>query len=141
MECCNAPDVTFPICTPTLAVSGVKLYLFLGFGSLSPCVVFVFMHLIPCSSHAFELFPRCPFCNPALLCHPTSPSRLSSWLGVELSRNGPRLVKWPWYTTGRPPVKFRFIWRSFDAPTVNRATAMSFCVLQQNPPPNSPQPI
>ena len=48
MECCNAPDVTFPICTPTLAVSGVKLYLFLGFGSLSPCVVFVFMHLIPC---------------------------------------------------------------------------------------------
>ena len=48
VECCNAPDVTFPTCTPTLAVSGVKLYLFLGFGSLSPCVVFVFMHLIPC---------------------------------------------------------------------------------------------
>ena len=48
VECCNTPDVTFPICTPTLAVSGVKLYLFLGFGSLSPCVVFVFMHLIPC---------------------------------------------------------------------------------------------
>ena len=45
---CNTPDVTFPICTPTLAVSGVKLYLFLGFGSLSPCVVFVFMHLISC---------------------------------------------------------------------------------------------
>ena len=22
-----------------------------------------------CSSHASELFPRCPFCNPALLCH------------------------------------------------------------------------
>ena len=48
VECCNAPDVTFPICTPTLAVSGVKLYLFLGFGSLSPCVVFFFMHLISC---------------------------------------------------------------------------------------------
>ena len=46
-EChCNTPDVTFPICTPTLAVSGVKLYLFLGFGSLYTCVVFVFMHLI-----------------------------------------------------------------------------------------------
>ena len=42
-------------------------------------------------------------------------------------------VKWPWYTTGRPPVKFRSIWRSFDAPTVNRVTAKSFCVLQQNP--------
>ena len=48
VECCNAPDVTFPICTPTLAVSGVKLYLFLGFGSLSPCVVIVVMHLISC---------------------------------------------------------------------------------------------
>ena len=48
MECCNAPDVTFPICTPTLAVSGVKLIYFLGFGSLSPCVVVVVMHLISC---------------------------------------------------------------------------------------------
>ena len=37
---CNTPDVTFPICTPTLVVSGVKLFYFLGFGSLSPCVVF-----------------------------------------------------------------------------------------------------
>ena len=46
---CNTPDVTFPICTPTLAVSGVKLYVFLGFGSLSLCVVFVFMHLISCN--------------------------------------------------------------------------------------------
>ena len=48
MECCNTPDVTFPIFTPTLAVSGVKLYLFLGFGSLSPCVVFFFVHLLSC---------------------------------------------------------------------------------------------
>ena len=48
VECCNTPDVTFPICTPTLAVSGVKLYLFLGFGSLSPCVVVFVMHLISC---------------------------------------------------------------------------------------------
>ena len=35
--------------TPTLAVSGVKLYLFLGFGSLSPCVVFLFfVHPLSC---------------------------------------------------------------------------------------------
>ena len=27
-------------------------------------------HLHTCSSHASEHFPRCPFCNPALLCHP-----------------------------------------------------------------------
>ena len=48
MQRCNTPDVTFPICTPTLAVSGIKLFYFLGFGSLSPCVVVIFMHLIPC---------------------------------------------------------------------------------------------
>ena len=38
----------FPICTPTLAVSGVKLFYFLGFGFLSPCVVVIVMHLISC---------------------------------------------------------------------------------------------
>ena len=27
-------------------------------------------HLHTCSSHASEHFPRCPFCNPALLCPP-----------------------------------------------------------------------
>ena len=31
-------------------------------------------HLHTCSSHASEHFPRCPFCNPALLCHPVSRS-------------------------------------------------------------------
>ena len=30
------------------------------------------LHLHTCSSHAFEHFPRCPFCNSALLCHPVS---------------------------------------------------------------------
>ena len=94
-------------------------------------------HLHTCSSHASEHFPRCPFCNPALLCPPASPFCLFSCAGVKRSRNGPRFAKRPWYTTGRPPVKFRSIWRSFDAPTVNRVTAKSFCVLQQNPHPNS----
>ena len=45
---CNTPDVTFPICTPTLAVSGVKLFYSLGFGFLSPCVFVVVLHLISC---------------------------------------------------------------------------------------------
>ena len=45
---------------------------------------------------------------------------LFSCAGVKLSRNGPRFAKRPWYSTGRPPVKFRAIWRSFDTPTVNR---------------------
>ena len=35
--------------------------------------------------------------------------------------------------TGRPPVKFRSIWRSFGTPTVNRVTQDAFCVVQQNP--------
>ena len=48
MECCNTPDVTFLIGTPTLAVSGVKLYLFSRVWVLSPCVVVVVMHLISC---------------------------------------------------------------------------------------------
>ena len=30
------------------------------------------LHLHTCSSHASEHFPRCPFCNPALLCHSVS---------------------------------------------------------------------
>ena len=38
----------YPLCIPTLAVSGVKLFYFLGFGFLSPCVFIVVMHLISC---------------------------------------------------------------------------------------------
>ena len=38
----------YPICTPTLAVSGLKLFYFLGFGSLSLCVVIIVMRLISC---------------------------------------------------------------------------------------------
>ena len=113
-----------------------------------PCYLLAFcilpchhVHFIlhTCSSHASELFPHCPFCNPALLCPPASPSSLFSCAGVKRSRNGPRLAKWPWYSTGRPPVKFRAIWRSFDTPTVNRVTAKASFVLQPNTPPNWPK--
>ena len=48
VECCNTPDVIYLICNPTLAVSGVKLFYFLGFGFLSLCVVVVSMHLLSC---------------------------------------------------------------------------------------------
>ena len=89
-------------------------------------------HLHTCSSHASELFPRCPFSNPALLSPPVHPSCFLSCACVKLSRNGPRLVKWSYYTTRRLPVKFRSIWRSFGAPTVNQASAKSICVFQQN---------
>ena len=98
-----------------------------------------------CSSHASEPFPRCPFCNPALLCPPAFPFCLLLCVGVKLSRNGPSLAKRPWYSTGRPPVKFRAIWRSFDTPTVNRvARNPPFLFAAQHPskvaqnPSNSP---
>ncbi len=39
-----------------------------AFHIMSSCA----FHLHTCSSHASEPFPRCPFCNPALLCHPVS---------------------------------------------------------------------
>ena len=48
MPTSNTSDVTFPICTPTIAVSGVKLYLFPRVRVLPPCVVVVVMHLISC---------------------------------------------------------------------------------------------
>ena len=146
---CNTPDVTFRICTPTLAVSGVKLFYFLGFGSLSPCVVFhchashimssCALQLHTCSSHAFEHFPRCPFCIPALRSPPVVNSSLLSCVGIKHFRIGPRLAKRPWFTTGRPPVKFRIIWTSFDTPTVNRGTEKASCVLQTNTPPIWPK--
>ena len=149
MECCNTPDVTFPICTPTLAVPGVKLFYFLGFGFLSPCVVVIVMHLISCHhvhcicirvhSHAFEHFPRCPFCIPALRSPPVVNSSFLSCVGIKHFRIGPRLAKRPWFTTGRPPVKFHVIWTSFDTPTVNRGTEKASCVLQTNTPPICPK--
>src|SRR3954467_15962303 len=96
-------------------------------------------HFHTCSSHASEHFPRCPFCNPALLRPPASPFTFSSCAGIKLSRNGPRLDMWPWFTTGRPPVKFRIIWSPFDTPTVNRVTAKASLSLQPNTPPFWPK--
>src|SRR3954464_8617475 len=45
-------------------------------------------HLHTCSSHESEHFPRCPFCNPALLCPPASPfpflrERVLNFLGMD----------------------------------------------------------
>ena len=44
----NTSDVIYLICTPTFAVSGTKLFYFLGFGFLSPCVIAIVMNLISC---------------------------------------------------------------------------------------------
>ena len=96
------------------------------------------LHLHTCSSHAFEHFPRCPFCIPALRSPPVVISTFLSCVGIKHFRIGPRLAKRPWFTTGRPPVKFRAIWTSFDTPTVNRGTEKASCVLQPNTPPKRP---
>ena len=96
------------------------------------------LHLHTCSSHAFEHFSRCPFCIPALRSPLVVISTFLSCVGIKHLRIGPRLAKQPWFTTGRPPVKFRIIWTSFDAPTVNRGTEKASCVLQPNTPPKQP---
>ena len=86
------------------------------------CIAYVFVSCIrafsPLSVLQFgtPMFPGAPFC-------------LFSCASIKLSRNGLRFAKRPWYSTSRPPVKFRAIWRSFDTPTVNRVTIkpLSFC--------------
>ena len=90
------------------------------------------LHLHTCSSHASKHFPHCPFCIPALLSPPVVLSTFPSCVGIKHFRIGPRLVMRPWFTTGRPPVKFRIIWTSFDTRTVNRGTEKASCVLQPN---------
>ena len=69
---------------------------------------------------------------------PDGPFCLFSCAGVKLSP-GPRFAKQPWYSTGRPPVKFRAIWRSFDTPTVNRVTVKDPFVLRPNTPAKWPK--
>ena len=53
------------ICNPTLAVSGVKLFYFLGFGFLSPCVVVIVMHFISCH-HVHCIYIRVRLMHPSI---------------------------------------------------------------------------
>ena len=59
--------------------------------------------------------------------------------GVKRFRIGTRPVMRSWFTTSRPPVKFRAIWTSFDTPMVNRGTEKASCVLQPNTLPKWPK--
>ena len=96
-------------------------------------------HLHTCSSHASDLFLRCPFCILALRSPPVVISTFFLCVGIKHFRIGPRLPKRPCFTIGRPPVKFRTIWTSFDTPTVNRGTIKASCVLQPNTPSKWPK--
>ena len=148
MECCNTADVTFPICTPTLAVSGVKLFYFLGFESLSSCVVIVVMHLISCHHvhcicirvHLMHLsiFPVVRFAFRHFVLLRWSFLAFFCVWGLNISGLD-RDLPCGLGLLPRPPVKFRVIWTSFDTPTVNRGTEKASCVLQPNTPPNLAQ--
>ena len=109
------------------------------------CVSCIAHHVIMCISFAY-MFVSCirAFSLLSVLRSGTPmsssvPFCLFSCAGVKRSRIGPRLSKWPWYTTGRPPVKFRAIWTSFDTPMVNRGTVKASCVLQPNTSPKWPK--
>ena len=109
------------------------------------CVSCIAYHVIMCISFAY-MFVSCirAFSPLSVLqsgapMSPDVPFDLFSCAGVKCFRIGPRLVMRPWFTTGRPPVKFRAIWTSFDTPTVNRGTEKASCVLQPNTPPKWPK--
>ena len=102
-------------------------------------------HVIMCIAFAyvFVSFIRAFF--PLSVLHSSAPMSsgvpfyLFSCVGVKRFWIGLRLVMRPWFTTGRPPIKFRTIWISFDAPTVNRRTEKASCVLQPNTLPKWPK--
>ena len=112
-------------------------------------VAFVFvMHLISCH-HVHRICIRVRLMHPSIFPVVRFAFRRSYVLrcpflplfcaGVKRFRIGMRLVKRPCFTTGRPPVKFRAIWTSFDTPTVNRGTEKASCVLQPNTHPKWPK--
>ena len=91
------------------------------------CVSCIAYHVIMCISFAYMFVSCIRAFSPLSVLHSGAPISSGgpfylSFLcgGVNHFRIGPRLAKRPWFTTGRPPVKFHTIWTSFDAPTVNR---------------------
>ena len=102
-------------------------------------------HVIMCIAFAYVFVSSIRAFSPLSVLHSGAPFSsgdhfyLLSCVGVKHFWIGPRLAKRPWFTTGRPPVKFRAIWTSFDAPTVNRGTGKASCVLQPNTSPNWPK--
>ena len=95
-------------------------------------------HVIMCIAFAYVFVSCLRAFSPLSVLHSGAPISsgapfyLFPCVGVKHFRIGPRLAKRPWFTTGRPPVKFRTIWTSFDTPTVNRGPEKASCVLQPN---------
>ena len=115
---------------------------------MSPCVVAlscISYHVIMCIAFAYVFVSCIRAFSPLSVLHSGAPISsagpfyLFSCVGVKHFRIGPRLAMRPWFTTGRPPVKFRTIWTSFDTPTVNRGAEKASCVLQPNTYPKWPK--
>ena len=106
---------------------------------------YISYHVIMCISFAYMFVSCIQAFFPLSVLHSGAPMSsgapfcLFSCAGGKHSRNVPRFAKQPWYTTGRPPVKFRVIWSPFDTPTVNRGTIKASCVLQPNTLPKWPK--
>ena len=105
------------------------------------CLRVAFYHVIMCISFCIRVrlmhpsfFPIVRFAIRHFYIIRRSPFASFLCAGVKRSRNGPRFAKRPWYSAGRPPVKFRAIWSSFGTPTVNRVTVKSSFSLQPNTP-------
>ena len=102
-------------------------------------------HVIMCITFAYVFVSCIRAFSPLSVLHSGTPISsggpfyLFPCVGVKHFRIGPILAKRPWFTTGRPPVKFRIIWTLFDTPTVNRGTEKASCVLQPNTPPICPK--
>ena len=120
------------------SLSGFCLRVFLSLSCISyhviMCIVFAYV-----SVSCIRAFSPLSVLHSGALMSSGVPFYLFSCAGVKHFRIGPRLVMRPWFITGRPPVKFRAIWTSFDTPTVNRGTAKASCVLQPNTPPKWPK--
>ena len=110
------------------------------------CMSCISYHVIMCIAFAYMFVSCIRAFSPLSVLHSGAPISsgapfyLFSCVGVKHFWIGPRLVMRPWFTTGRPPVKFRIIWTSFDTPTVNRGTEKASCVLQLNTLPSGPNP-
>ena len=68
VECCDAPRLMRQVSSGYSLLLPCHLLACHAFHIMSSCA----SHLHTCSSHASEHFPRCLFCNPALLCPPVS---------------------------------------------------------------------
>ena len=127
VRCARCPPVIHCCCLVIACVSCISYH-------VTMCISFayVFVSCIRAFSLLSILHSGAPMSSGV-------PFYLFSCVGVKRFRIGPILVMRPWFTTGRPPVKFHAIWTSFDTPTVNRGTEKASCVLQPNTSPKWPK--